>query len=170
MNTYGDVSREGEVTRNGWLVRHGPFLILVVFLFVLAIYVDRYLDAFTYILLNSRLFFQIFLAITVIAFLRNVVGLRGFGVFGPAIVALVFLQAGPLYGTILLANILAVVIGTRELVRRELIQRDHRVAILVILVGLSIVLIEVVAEYFHYPRFDYSFLFPILILAWMAER
>ncbi len=159
-----------RVKRSGWLSRHGPFLLLVGFLFVLAFYVDWYLGAFTYILLNSRLFFQIFVGITVIAVLRNVVGIRGFGTFGPAIVALAFLQAGLLYGTILLANILAIVIATRELVRRELVQRDHRIAILVILVGLSVVLLEILAEYFHYPRLDYSFLFPVLILAWTAER
>jgi len=158
------------VTRKVWLAHHGPFLLLVGFLFALAFYVDLYLDAFTYILLNSRLFFQIFVGITVIAVLRNVVGIRGFGTFGPAIVALAFLQAGLLYGTILLANILAIVIATRELVRREVVQRDHRIAILVILVGLSVVLLEILAEYFHYPRLDYSFLFPILILAWTAER
>jgi alpha-L-glutamate ligase-like protein len=134
------------------------------------LYVDRYLDAFTYILLNSRLFFQLFVGITAIAAIRNIGGVKAFGAFGPAIVAVAFLQAGLLFGALLLLNILAIVIATRELIRRELIQQDHRIAILVILVGLSIVLLEVLAEYFHYPTLDYSFLFPVLILAWTAER
>jgi len=153
-----------------WLARHGPFLLFMAFLFLLAYYVDRQLGAFTYILVNSRVFFALFLGITVLAALKNLVGLKSFGTFAPAIVALVFLQAGFVYGTILLLNILAIVIATRELIRRELIQQDHRLAILVILVGLAVVLTEILAEYFHYPRLDYTFLFPILILAWTAER
>ncbi|HKZ90453.1 MAG TPA: sugar-transfer associated ATP-grasp domain-containing protein [Thermoplasmata archaeon] len=158
------------MSHRDWLARHGPFALLVVFLFVLAVYVDRYLDAFTYILLNSRLFFQLFVGITAIAAVRNIAGVKAFGAFGPAIIAVAFLQAGLLFGALLLLNILAIVIATRELIRRELIQQDHRIAILVILVGLSIVLLEILAEYFHYPSFDYSFLFPVLILAWTAER
>ena len=35
------------------------------------------------ILLSSRLFFQLMLAATLIALLRNVVGIKAFGVFGP---------------------------------------------------------------------------------------
>ena len=155
---------------NGWAVRHGPFLVLTAFLFLAALYVDRYLDAFTYVLMNSRLFFQLFLGVTVIAVLKNVVGVKTFGTFAPVILALAFLQAGLLFGLLLLLNILFIVISTRELIRRELIQQDHRIAILVTLVGLSIVMIEILAEYFHYPQFDFSFLFPVLILAWVAER
>jgi alpha-L-glutamate ligase-like protein len=158
------------MNRPGWLGRHGPFLVLMAFLFLAAYYVDVYLDAFAYVLANSRLFFQLFVGITLIAFLKNVVGVRTFGTFAPAIVALAFLQAGLLFGTLLLLNLLVIVIATRELVRRELIQQDHRVAILVVMVGLTIVLIEVLAEYFHFPQFDYTFLFPVLILAWTAER
>lgn len=155
---------------NSWWARHGPFLVLTAFLFLAAFYVDRYLDAFTYVLMNSRLFFQLFIGITVIAVLKNVVGLKTYGTFAPAIIAIVFLQAGLVFGTVLLLNVLFIAIATRELVRRELVQQDHRIAILVIMIGLSIVLLEILAEYFHYPQLDYAFLFPILILAWIAER
>jgi len=154
----------------GWFSRHGPFVLLIAFLFLATFYVDRYLQGFAYVLLNSRLFFQLFVGVTAIAMLKNVVGVRTFGTFAPAIVALAFLQAGLVFGTILLLNILIIVIATRELVRRELIQQDHRLAILVIMVGLSIVMLEILAEYYHYPQFDFSFLLPILILAWTAER
>jgi len=88
----------------------------------------------------------------------------------PAIVALAYLQAGLFFGTVILLNILAIVIATRELIRRELIQQDHRVAILLIMVGISIVVMEILAEYFHLPQLDFSFLFPVLILAWVSER
>jgi len=152
------------------LVRHAPFLALVAFLFLAALYVEVYLDAFTYILLNSRLLFQLFVGVTVIAVLKNVVGIQTFGTFAPAIVALAFLQAGLLVGIVLLLNILAIVVATREMIRRELVQQDHRVAIQLIMVGLTIVVLEVLAEYYHLPQLDFTFLFPVLILAWTSER
>jgi alpha-L-glutamate ligase-like protein len=152
------------------LARHAPFLALIAFLFLAALYVEIYLDAFTYVLINSRLLFQLFVGVTVIAVLKNVVGIQTFGTFAPAIIALAFLQAGLIIGTALLLNILAIVIATREMIRRELVQQDHRVAIQLIMVGLTIVVLEVLAEYFHLPQLDFTFLFPVLILAWTSER
>ncbi|MEK6852122.1 MAG: 7TM domain-containing protein, partial [Candidatus Thermoplasmatota archaeon] len=131
--------------RTSVLARHAPFLVLIAFLFLAALYVEFYLDSFTYVLLNSRLLFQLFVGVTVIAVLKNVVGIQTFGTFAPAIVALAFLQAGLLIGTVLLLNILAIVIATREMIRRELVQQDHRVAIQLIMVGLTIVVLEVLA-------------------------
>jgi len=164
------VARVVLMTRTSALMRHAPFLVLIALLFGTALYVDLYLDAFQYVLLNSRLLFQLFVGVTVIAVLKNVVGVQTFGTFAPAIIALAFLQAGLLFGTVLLLNILAIVIATREMIRRELVQQDHRVAILLIMVGMTIVVMEVLAEYFHLPQLDFTFLFPVLILAWTAER
>jgi len=150
--------------------RHLPFLGLILFLLAIGEYVRWNMDRFYVVLFFSRLFFQLALGVTMIAVVRNVIGIRTLGTFAPAIIALAFLQTGPFIGLLLLLNIVAVVVLARQVLAEERIQQAHRVAILVILVVLAIALLELLAEAYRFPEIGLTFLFPVLITAWFAER
>lgn len=150
--------------------KHFPLIGLLVVLLVIGEYVRLNMDRFFFVLFFSRLFFELAVGVTVIAVIRNVVGIRTLGTFAPAIVALAFLQTGPIIGVLLLLNIVAVVVLARQALSEEKIQQAHRVAILVILVVLAIALLELLAEVYRFPEIGLTFLFPVLITAWFAER
>src|SRR3972149_81609 len=150
--------------------RHLPFIGLILFLLAIGEYVRWNMDRFYVVLFFSRLIFQLALGVTMIAVVRNVIGIRTLGTFAPAIIALAFLQTGPFIGLLLLLNIVAVVVLARQVLAEERIQQAHRVAILVILVVIAIALLELLAEAYRFPEIGLTFLFPVLITAWFAER
>src|SRR2546425_7216864 len=118
--------------------RHLPFLAFFVgFTLYCAILQVEFASALARLFL-VRIFFQVALAALVVATLKNVVGIRTIGMFGPVIVALAFLATGLLFGFALFGLILAVLLLTRVALRREQVQESHRVAILVTIVGVTI--------------------------------
>ncbi|HZC81694.1 MAG TPA: sugar-transfer associated ATP-grasp domain-containing protein, partial [Nitrospiraceae bacterium] len=117
-----------------------------------------------------RIFFQITLAAFVIASLKNVLGIRTLGTFAPAIVALAFLATGLALGLALLAVILAAVFLTRMVLIRETVQTDHRVAILVTLVAVTMSSIALLGLQIGQHILFFTVLFPVLITAWIGER
>ncbi len=117
-----------------------------------------------------RAFFQVTIAALVIASVRNLVGVRTLGTFGPAIIALAFLATGLPLGLALLGLILGVVMLVRRLLREERIHEAHRVAILVTIVSVTISSIAVLGLEFQQHELFFTVLFPVLISAWIAER
>ncbi len=117
-----------------------------------------------------RAFFQVTIAALVIASVRNLVGVRTLGTFGPAIIALAFLATGLPLGLGLLGLILGVVMLVRRLLREERIHEAHRVAILVTIVSVTISSIAVLGLEFQQHELFFTVLFPVLISAWIAER
>src|SRR3970040_2797774 len=78
--------------------KHAPLNGLLIVLLVIGEYVRLNMDRFFFVLFFSRLFFELAVGVTLIAIIRNVVGIRTLGTFAPAIVALAFLQTGPIIG------------------------------------------------------------------------
>ncbi len=117
-----------------------------------------------------RVFFQVSLSALVIALVRNLVGVRTLGMFGPAIIALAFLATGLPLGLALLGLILGVVMLTRGVLVSERVQAAHRVAILVTVVSVTISSIAVLGLEFQQHELFFSVLFPVLISAWIGER
>ncbi len=105
-----------------------------------------------------------------IASLKNVLGLRTLGTFGPAIMALAFLATGVPLGLALLSVILVAVIVTRGALVSEKVQAAHRVAILVTTVAVSISSVAVLGLEFGQHELFFAVLFPVLITAWMGEK
>ena len=84
------------------------------------------------ILEDSTLFFQLMIAVTVIAVLRNVGGIKTFGVFGPTIIAIGVIEAGLLWGLVIYANIFIIVMAIALVIHPLGIPSSHRIAILII--------------------------------------
>ncbi|MCI0497569.1 MAG: hypothetical protein L0Z54_04685 [Thermoplasmata archaeon] len=137
---------------------------------IFVLWVRRNLVEFQPVLEASTLFFQLMLAVTVIAVLRNVGGVKSFGVFGPSIIALGILQAGLFWGLVIYANIFLIVMSAALVISPLGIPSSHRIAILIIISGVTITVLELVGEFYHVRVLEAALLFPVLVTSWLADR
>ncbi len=137
---------------------------------LLALHLQLYYTGDLARLFFVRIFFQVVLAATVIAAMKNVLGIRTIGSFAPVIVALAFLATGLPIGLGLFLGVLGVVLLTRASLHRERIVEPHRVAILITMVSVAITLVALLGLLGDLHVLFFAVLFPILITAWLAER
>jgi len=128
------------------------------------------MDLLEPILRDSTLFFQLIVAGTVIAILRNVIGIRTFGVFGPAIIAFGIVKPGPLFGTALYLDVFLVSMLVSLLLHKVHLSSSHRMAIVITVASITITFMELVGEIFHVNILQLSIFFPVLITSWLADR
>lgn len=119
---------------------------------------------------NITLILMLPIIATILAFSRQVIGLKAFGLITPALTALTFLVMGLEYGLIVFAVILLSGTLTRLVLRRFHLLYLPRMALVLTNVSLSILLLlglGVVAEQTVVLSFS---IFPILILTLLAEE
>lgn len=150
--------------------KHAPFAVFLTALFLLAYFLDQNLHLVLPALYSARILLQLALAATVIAILRNVVGIKAFGTFAPVIVALSLLYTGLVLGLLLFGVVLGVMILTRGALQGQRIQQSHRVAIMVLMVAVVGVLVASLAPRLGEPALAYVLLFPVVITSWVADR
>ncbi|MFQ5838305.1 MAG: sugar-transfer associated ATP-grasp domain-containing protein [Thermoplasmata archaeon] len=150
--------------------KHGPFAIFIAALFILSYYLDQQLSLVLPALHSARILIQLALAATVIAILRNVVGIRSFGTFSPVIIALSMIYTGLLLGLLLFAGVMLIMILTRATLHEQRIQRSHRAAIMVLMVAMAATLLAAFATDLGRPEIAFVLLFPVVITAWFADR
>ncbi len=150
--------------------KHGPFVFFLGALFLLSYYVDQNLGQFLPALHSARILIQLALAATVIAILRNVVGIKAFGTFSPVIIALSILYTGLLLGLLLFTAVILVMILTRAALQGQRLQQSHRAAIMVLMVALAAILIAALASRLGQPEISFVLLFPVVITSWIADR
>jgi len=120
---------------------------------------------------GMRIIFYVVLAVTIIAILRNVVGLITYGVFGPAIISLGLTRIGDIYfGLIAFFLILAVGIAAVFILKPLKLQMSHRMAIIVIVVSSTMGFLTFMGSSIGIVSLTYVDLLPILISSWIAER
>ncbi len=122
------------------------------------------------ILEESTLFFQLIVAATVIAALRNIVGIKTFGVFGPVIIALGMLGSGLLWGFALYIDVFLISMFTSLALYSLGMPSNHRLAIIITTTVITITILELFAELYHVDVLQESILFPVLITSWLADR
>ena len=107
----------------------------------------------------------------IIAAARHIVGLRGFGIFLPAALAVTFVATGPLVGIGLFLAIVAVSVSARMILRKTKVKLQYlpRMAILLWLVVLAVLGILFAAPLIKAPQLTKVSIFPVLILALLAE-
>ena len=107
----------------------------------------------------------------IIAATRHIVGLRGFGIFLPAALAVTFIATGPVVGIGLFLAIVAVSVTARMFLRKTKIKLQYlpRMAILLWLVVLAVLGILFAAPIIKAPQLTKVSIFPVLILALLAE-
>ena len=160
----------GAVSLTNNRLRHAPFAAFLLVLTALTGWLQWHVAALATPLLSLHIFFQIALGATLVAAVRNVVGLKTYGTFGAVVVAASMVVAGPFLGFLIFVFMLVVVVLARASLLHESVQESHRVAILITVVGLAAVAGTLLGAFTFVPGLAYVALFPILITAWFAER
>lgn len=109
------------------------------------------------------------LVTALIAASRHLVGLRGFGIFTPAVVAVGFLATGLTAGFILFFTIIAVATASRVIIRRLRLPYLPRTSVLLWVVSVTVLLILLIAPYINLHDLTKLSIFPILLMVLLAE-
>lgn len=111
------------------------------------------------------------LVASVIAAARHLVGLRGFGIFLPAALSVVFLAIGPLLGIGLFLIIVTVSTISRLIIRKLKIKLQYlpRMALILWIVILGVLGLLFSAPIIRIPELANVSIFPVLILTLLAE-
>ena len=109
---------------------------------------------------------------TVVAFMKQVVGVTTFGIYTPSIITLSFLVIGMYAGLFTLAAAIAVGALTRPVLKRLRTLFIPRMAVVITIVSLTLFVILIASNYMG--LFDAQFLsiaiFPMLILSTLVEK
>lgn len=106
----------------------------------------------------------------VVVFSRHIIGLKSFGIFTPALLAVAFLSTGVVVGTILFVFILIMASVLRALLKRVRIQYLPRMAIMMLFISLSIFVFLLISPIIGNESLITIGIFPILILILTAEE
>lgn len=107
---------------------------------------------------------------TLIAFSRQIIGVKAFGIFTPTVVTLSFIALGLRSGLIVFIGILIAATFSRLLIRRFRLQYLPRMALVLTIVACSILLLFWIGGIAGEVHIVGSAVFPILILASLAEQ
>lgn len=107
---------------------------------------------------------------TIIAFARQVIGIKAFGIYAPSLVAVSFIATGLKYG--LAIFLLVLVIGTlsRLIAKKTKLMYLPRMAIVLTLVSLSILALFFIGAYLQKTALISISIFPILIMVIITEK
>jgi hypothetical protein len=107
---------------------------------------------------------------TLIAFLRQVVGIKAFGIYTPSIIIFAFLATGIKYGAVIFASVIIVGMLARFLLKKLRILYLPRVAITVTIVSLVILGILVFGGSQQRTGLAAVSIFPLLIMITIVEK
>lgn len=109
--------------------------------------------------------------VAIIAGARHVVGIRGFGIFLPASLAIVFAAIGPIVGIALFMVIVVVSTYARILLRKLKVKLQYlpRMALILWMVVGGVLLTLFLAPVIRHPDFTSVSIFPVMILVLLAE-
>lgn len=110
------------------------------------------------------------LVAAVIAASRHLVGIRGFGIFLPAVLSVVFVSTGIVDGLLLFLTIIVVATGGRMILRKMKLQYLPRMALVLWFVCLGVLAILFLSPVLNFETVIDLSIFPILILILLAER
>ena len=113
------------------------------------------------------------LMIPVVAFFRQVVGIKAFGIYTPSIITFALLAFDPnglKYGIAIFISIILVGMASRYMLRRFRLLYLPRVAITISIVALAILLILVIGAHFKRTGLASVSIFPLLIMITLAEK
>jgi hypothetical protein len=107
----------------------------------------------------------------VIAFTRNVIGIRGFGIFLPAALSVVFVATGPIVGIGIFLVIVAVSTAMRMTLRKVKIKLQYlpRMAFILWTVVVGVLGILFSAPWIKFPDLANVSIFAVLIMILLAE-
>jgi len=107
---------------------------------------------------------------TLIAFLRQILGIKTFGIYTPTIITLCFISTGLKYGLTIFIVILLVATVLRFLLRKFKLLYLPRMAIVLCVVALVLLFLFMVGAYFNKTGMITLSILPILVLIIMVEK
>ncbi len=109
--------------------------------------------------------------VTVIAFFRQVIGIKAFGIYTPAIITFAFLATQQLrYGIIIFITVIAVGTLARFILKPFRLLYLPRVAIMITTVSISILILLIIGGYFNRTGLASVSIFPIIIMITLVEK
>lgn len=107
----------------------------------------------------------------VIAFTRNVIGIRGFGIFLPAALAVVFVATGPVVGIGMFLIIVAISTAVRIFLRKIKFKMQYlpRMALIFWAIVLGVLAVLFADPILRYPDLANVSIFAVLIMILLAE-
>ena len=100
---------------------------------------------------------------------RHIVGIKGFGIFLPAVLSVVFVSTGIIEGLLLFLTIIIVATSARMFLRKMKLQYLPRMALLLWCVSLGVLGVLFIAPVLNLTSIMTLSIFPILILILLAE-
>lgn len=113
------------------------------------------------------------LVATMVAFFRQVVGIKAFGIYTPSIVTFAFLAFDPKglkYGIAIFFAVIFVGMASKYILKRFRLLYLPRVAITLSLISFSMIAILIVGGYFQRTGLAAVSIFPLLIMITLAEK
>lgn len=107
---------------------------------------------------------------TIIAFARQIIGIKGFGIYTPLIIAFAFLVTGLKYGLVFFMVILLVGTLMRLLVKKFRLLYLPRMAIVLSMVALAILILFLIGAYTEQKGLILAPVFAILIMITLVEK
>lgn len=101
---------------------------------------------------------------------RHVIGLRGFGMYIPAVLAVALVSTGIIEGLLVFGAIVVTALLTRKYLKKTEISYLPRTALLLWMVSIGILGLLLVAPYFGFVTLMTVNIFPILILVLLSEN
>lgn len=120
---------------------------------------------------NTIVLVLLFPVITaIIAGSRHVIGLRGFGVYTPAVLSVAFVSTGIISGVILFLIVLLTALFSKKLIQKLHLQYLPRTAMLMWCVSLAILLFLLLVGFFGLTALYSMSIFTILIIMLLTEN
>lgn len=109
--------------------------------------------------------------VTLIAFFRQVIGIKAFGIYTPAIITFAFLATNQIrYGIIIFVTVIAMGTFVRFLLKKIRLLYLPRVAIMITVVGFSILGLLIIGGIYNRTGLASVSIFPILIMITLVEK
>jgi len=108
---------------------------------------------------------------TVMAASRQIVGIRGFGIFLPAALSIAFVAIGPILGILLFMAIVVISTSVRLITRKLKLKLQYlpRMALILWFVSFGILGILFASPMINYPALKNVSIFPVLVLTLLTE-
>lgn len=149
-----------------------PLVGLLLALFLAGLFVQLTTTDLLATLAPYRIFFQVVLAGFAVAFLRNTVGARSYGLFAPVAISFVLVNGGPIWGTLLFLNVFLVSLAAYFVVAPLRLGTGPRLATLLAVVGIGTTIFRVAGDGSGLLGVDapLAVFFPMIVTAWYADR
>lgn len=122
---------------------------------------------------TARMILMFPIIVTLIAFIRQVIGIKAFGIYTPSLITFAFLamgESGAKYGIAIFVSVIFVGMVTRIILKQFRLLYFPRVAINLSIVAFSILFLLILGDTYQRTGLASVSIFPILIMITIVEK